>query len=167
MSVLIYCIPIIIVVLIIGLYRSPVAEQLNKITIEYTEKPLFSGREYVWDYMINEMKGFWLLGHGTAVIGNAHNIFVNFLFSYGVIGYFLYSLFFIGVINDTYKYVDDYIVRYSIVAHFAIYIQQSFECILMDGVKVILISYIFLMIAIGRCKYLRDSLKNMEVYNEK
>ena len=58
MSVLIYCIPIIIVVLIIGLYRSPVAEQLNKITIEYTEKPLFSGREYVWNYMINEMKGF-------------------------------------------------------------------------------------------------------------
>lgn len=166
-SVFIYCIPIIIVILIIGIYRSPIAEQLNEISIEYTEKPLFSGREIVWNYMINKMKGFWLLGHGTAVIGNAHNIFINFLFSYGIIGYLLYSLFFIGAINDTYKYVDDYIVRYSIVAHFAIYIQQSFECILMDGVKVILISYVFLMIAIGRCKYLKGRFKNMEAYNEK
>lgn len=161
-SLLIYCIPVLIVILMIALYRSPIAEDLNRISIEYTEKPLFSGREYVWNYMISSMQGSWLLGYGKPIIGNAHNIFMHLLYAYGIIGYILYSLFFIITINNTYKYIEDYIVRYSIVAHLAVYIQQSFECILMDGVKVILVSYIFLIIAIGRCRYLEEKSKSKE-----
>lgn len=164
--IFIYCIPIIIVSIIIILYRSPISNDLNTISLEYTDKPFFSGREEVWNNIINGMKGFWLLGHGEIIIGNAHNIFMNFLYSYGIIGYTLYAIYFISTLNSITKYIDDYIIRYSIVTYLSIYIQQSFECILLDGVKMILLPYVFLMIAIGRWKYINDKYKGGNIQDE-
>lgn len=164
-NIIVYIIPVIMVIIIISLFNSDFSNQLNQIVFEYTEKPLFSGRESVWNWMFKNMNGFWLLGYGKEISGNAHNIFMNFLYSFGIIGYILYTLFFIKVINSMQVYIEDSIVRYSIAAYLSIYIQQSFECILMDGILVILVPYIFLMIGIGRCIYIKNEL-NKEIKYE-
>ena len=152
LNMLIFIIPVIVIIFIILLSHTNLFTQLNELSSVYTDKTFISGRDIIWSKIVNNMNAKWILGFGDRYQGNTHNIFLYIVYSYGIVGYVLYSLFFIQILNSMYKYMVDPIIRYGIVCFLTIYIQQSFEVLLFDVNTLVFGHYLFLSIIIGRIK---------------
>lgn len=156
-SAVVLLVPIFIVNLIIGLYSSPWAQQLNEISLKYTDKLFFSGREDIWIYMYNKMgTGLTMLfGQGAPIVGNSHSLYMEILWSTGIVGLVLYLLVLWSVYRYLYRYIQDKIVKLSIFMFSAVYLMQTFESIMFSVNGINIIPYIILSIGLGRSLYLK------------
>lgn len=94
-------------------------------TIPFSDKSLYTGREELWDHMINALsinKTGYILGLGTnyytniGIIDNYHSWYLGILYTFGGIIFFLYFTYLINIINRI-KKIE---ISYSLIAIFII-----------------------------------------------
>lgn len=156
-NIFIYLIPVLVVLVVSLIYSTSIGIQLDALSKEFSDKTFMNGRETIWIDVLESMKGNIFFGHGFGYVGNTHNLFAHILYPFGIFGYIAYIIFFMAITYYMYNYLSDRIVRYSIAAFLAIFIQQSFEVLLFDIRTIVIINYLVLAIAIGRVTMLRKS----------
>lgn len=103
-STLIFIILFLVVYLITAqyplLYRTPLGTKINEVSLKYTGKAFFSGRQSIWRKIFKLMEGHELLGYGTGVlysqlsndVRSAHNQYLQLYLQDGIIGLVLLGI---------------------------------------------------------------------------
>lgn len=142
-------IPAVIISVITMLYAMPVADDLDRISLEYTGKLFFSGREEIW---LNAIKNNTnpLFGFGMEFPGNAHNLYMNLYYCFGIVGIIAYLFLLVKVLEYLHNYFEDRIVRCCVYMFLSAFLIHSFEAITANIGTNNIIPYMFLAVAIGR-----------------
>lgn len=149
--------PYLIMRIYFALFESPYKDDLNDFFFDYTGKVLFTEREVVWQHALKQLTGIkYFIGTGQGH-ANAHNIAVDIMYSFGLIGLILFSVAFLKIIFIVYRYFDDRVIKSSVSCFFALLVSQSFESISFAIATRIYnnLIYLFLAISLGRYIYLR------------
>lgn len=148
--IIVFMLPIGIVNLYLMLWRSTLAVELDRISLRYTEKLFFSGREEIWNYLYSNLSGHWVLGYGKQFAGNSHSLYMDVLYSVGILGLIFYLLFLVSVYEYLYEYCKDEIVKGCVLAFSSIYLMQTFETFMFNVNKLNILPYMILAVALGR-----------------
>lgn len=155
--------PYLIMQVYFTLYESSYKDDLNNFFFDYTGKVLFTEREVVWQRALKQLTGIkYFIGTGQDH-ANAHNIAVDIMYSFGVIGLILFAIAFLKIIFIVYRYFDDRVIKSSVSCFFALLVSQSFESVSFAIATRIYnnLLYLFLAISLGRYIYLRRIEKQM------
>ncbi|OQP03500.1 hypothetical protein B1690_17585 [Geobacillus sp. 46C-IIa] len=123
---------------------------------------LTSGREQFWAYIEKLIGGNWLLGTGKSLynIIYSHNIFYSVQYFFGAIGYFLYVVFIVFVLEYIYKNAKkDKISMGCVYLFIAIFFGQAAENALFTSDTSYYLPYVYLSIGIFRAKYIKINSK--------
>ena len=146
--------PLLIVIIVLIVSNTGYYERLNSWSIEQFKKPIFNGREALWQSGVDQLKQHLLFG--TKKIGNGwHNSAITCLTAYGVIGYTAWIALFKNIIDRAKYYFNDSYVCAALTAFLFIYLQQSVELGLI-ATQPNLIPYVALGIMLGRVRYLKE-----------
>lgn len=113
-------------------------------------KPLFNGREVLWTETLKNIFQY-PLGTGKFII-NYHNSAIACIGVFGILGYFLWSKFFIKLLNYMIPYFKDSMVYAFTCAFLVIFIQQSTELGFIKPTPNML-PYMILGLGIGRIRW--------------
>lgn len=152
--------PCIIAFTVIYLSKMPVADTLNTWSIQHFKKPIFNGRDNIWEYGIQRF--FYknpLFGRGNVNYGNWHNNAVGCLASFGLFGYCLYAGVFYNILAKASNYLSDVFVRKGVIVFLIVNFQQSFENTICQSKLMIMHPYLILGIILGRIAYLEYESK--------
>lgn len=148
-------IPLIVTFIVCIISNMEFYDELNRWSISNFSKPIFNGREEIWNYGFKVLEKNWFFGSGT--LGNSwHNSAITCLTAYGIIGYVAWIVLFKKIADQGKGYFNDSYVCAALTAFFFIYLQQSVELGLI-ATKPNLIPYVALGIMLGRIKYLREN----------
>lgn len=148
-------IPLIIVLFVLLISNSSYYEKLNIWSISKFKKPIFNGRDTIWQYGLEQLKQHILFG--TCIIGNSwHNSAITCLTAYGLIGYLAWIGLFKSIMVRAKGYFKDSYVCASLTAFIFIYLQQSVELGLI-ATQPNIIPYVALGIMLGRVRYLKEN----------
>lgn len=145
-------IPLIIAIIAINISHSAYMVGLNLWSLENFQKPLFNGRDRLWENGFKILKENLFWGRGTFE-GNWHNCIITILTSYGCIGGMFWVSSMQRILAKGRKWMKDVIVVGSIITFIMMYIQQSVELGLVEE-KPNILPYIVLGIMLGRVKML-------------
>lgn len=146
--------PMIIALGTVLFQNSPLFTTLNSWSMEYFEKPIFNGRNTIWENgFISLLESPWL-GHGKISNGYWHNSAVTILTAFGLVGYGLWVLYFEFVMGDATKFKEDKCLQCCVTAFLIIMFQQSFELGLVST-EGSLLPYLIIGVMMGRIRYLR------------
>lgn len=118
-----------------------------------------SGREQFWLYIERLIGSDWLLGTGKSLynIIYPHNLFYSVQYFFGTIGYILFLVFLIVIIEFIYKYAhQDKISIGCILLFIAIFFGQVAENVLFTSDTAVYLPYVYLSVGLFRAKYLKD-----------
>lgn len=146
--------PLIISGIVLAVASSPLYNDLNSWSIMNTDKPVFNGRNELWDTAYKLLSESNFLGTGEFLI-NYHNSGVAALSVFGVLGYICWIKFFSHNLTSLSLYLRDKIVFGSSLAFILIFLQQSFDLGLIE-IHSNLIPYMILGVGIGRVRYLQQ-----------
>lgn len=147
-------IPLLVVIIALIISNTSYYERLNLWSIKQFEKPIFNGRDALWESGIDQLKHHLLFG--TKKIGNGwHNSAITCLTAYGIIGYTAWIALFKSIIDRAKHYFNDSYVCAALTAFLFIYLQQSVELGLI-ATQPNLIPYVALGIMLGRVRYLKE-----------
>lgn len=139
------------------MYESPYKDDLNRIFYDFTNKPLFTEREIVWEHALKQLTGIkYFIGTGKGHM-NAHNISIDIMYSFGVVGLILFTVVFLRIVFMLYRYFNDRVIKSSLCCFFALLASQSFETasFFIATITYNNLLYLFMAIALGRYIYLR------------
>ena len=145
-------IPLIIAIIAINISHSAYMVGLNLWSLENFQKPLFNGRDRLWENGFKILKENLFWGRGTFE-GNWHNCIITILTAYGCIGGMFWVSSMQRILAKGRKWMKDVIVVGSIITFIMMYIQQSVELGLVEE-KPNILPYIVLGIMLGRVKML-------------
>ena len=154
--------PLFIVLFYVWLWRSPYAADLDKWSLEQTEKLFFSGREEIWLWVFDFVKEPFFGNGSPDYYGNTHNSFVLLFIQIGYSGYFLLSIYLMCIFEFLHKFFDDHIVRGSFIAFITVYISSAFENIIVDPRLLCLPAFLTLAVGVGRACFLEKQQKEKE-----
>ena len=153
-------IPLVVAIVIVLISKGPYMEALNKWSYEQYNKPLFNGRDTLWE------QGFRILFEhpffGTGEIGsNRHNTIVECLIAYGIIGLLIWLFSLYKLLSKGRLFLDspnenDNIIIGCIVSFFVFYVQQTVELGMFSTAPNI-IPYMIIGIMFGRIKLLTSN----------
>ena len=153
-------IPLVVAIVIVLISKGPYMEALNKWSYEQYNKPLFNGRDTLWE------RGFRILFEhpffGTGEIGsNRHNTIVECLIAYGIIGLLIWLFSLYKLLSKGRLFLDspnenDNIIIGCIVSFFVFYVQQTVELGMFSTAPNI-IPYMIIGIMFGRIKLLTSN----------
>lgn len=146
--------PLFIAILVINVSHGSYMNTLNLWSMRNFQKPLFNGRDELWESGFKILGEHILLGSGT-LGGNWHNCAVTMLVAYGGVGCTFWILSLQRILAKGRKWLDDVIVSGCIITFVIMYIQQSVELGLVNE-NPNLIPYIVLGIMLGRIKLLEE-----------
>ncbi len=149
--------PYLIMRIYFALYESPYKDDLNDFFFDFTGKVMFTERELVWQHALKQLTGIkYFIGTGYAH-ANAHNIAIDVMYTFGIIGLILFAVAFLKIIFTLYPYFSDRVIKSSVCCFFALLASQSFECASFSIASYTYnnLLYLFLAIATGRYIYLR------------
>lgn len=122
----------------------------------FKKSTLFSDREYIWGICDYITKDFWILGSGKSLYHTlyAHNMYYSIQYTYGFVGYMLYSLFIFTTCNYIYKgnKNNDKCTFATIIIFAAILLGQITENTMFTSNSNIFMSYIYLAIGLSLMK---------------
>ena len=147
------------------LYESPYRDDLNRIFFDFTQKPLFTEREVVWEQAMKQLTGIkYFIGTGCGH-ANAHNISIDIMYSFGMIGLVLFTVVFLKIVFMLYRYYNDRVIKSSLCCFFALLASQSFETASFAIATITYnnLLYLFIAIALGRYIYLRKLEYQMQM----
>lgn len=146
-------IPFFVAVIIVLISQGSYMQTLNLWSIKKFKKPLFNGRDGLWEVGFQLLFQNFLFGRGT-LEGNWHNCMISILTAYGITGGLLWIFSLNNIMESGKKWLNDAIVPGCIISFFIMYIQQSVELGLVHE-SPNLLPYIVLGMMLGRIKFLR------------
>ncbi len=154
--------PLIIALFVVLLSNLPIADALNDWSIQHFQKTFFNGRDEIWSHGFTELAKKPLFGSGEIYSGYWHNSAVACLFSYGIVGYVLYVIIFLKILNYTEGYLYDTTLSRCVLAFLVLNFQQGFENTLFvpNGMY---LPYILLGLIIARTRYVKRKNKDEKV----
>lgn len=155
-------IPLIIAIIVVYLSKGSYIDSLNAWSIQKFEKPIFNGRDTLWNEGFDIFFQNLLFGRGI-IVGNWHNSLISILTAYGFFGLLLWILSLNNILSKGESWINDTIVQGCIISFFIMYIHQSVELGLVHESPNIL-PYIVLGMMLGRINFLKNekSIKEME-----
>lgn len=134
--------------------NSQVFVTLNGYSMEYFGKPIFNGRNDIWEHGFTQLMKMPLLGSGYINSGYWHNCAITVLTAFGIVGYGLWILYFEIIMWDATKFKEDKCLQCCVYAFLIIMFQQSFELGLVSTAGSML-PYLIIGIMLARMRYLR------------
>lgn len=134
--------------------NSPFFTALNNWSMEYFSKPVFNGRNEIWENGFTKLLAQPLLGDGWINNGYWHNCAMTILSAFGLVGYGLWVLYFEIIMYDATKFEKDLCLQCCATAFLIIMFQQSFELGLVSTGGSVL-PYLIVGLMLGRIRYLR------------
>lgn len=147
--------PAIIAVGTVLFQNSQMFTSLNEWSMQYFSKPIFNGRNTIWEEGLQAViKRPWL---GTGFISNGywHNCAITALTAFGIVGYGLWICYFENIMTDAKRYEGDRCLALCIAVFLTIMIQQSFELGLISTTGSML-PYLIMGIMLGRMRRLGE-----------
>lgn len=132
----------------------PIFDVLNDLSQEYFGKPIFNGRNEVWELGLQTLRDTPLLGTGFLDSGLWHNAAITMLASFGLTGYLLWLGLFDRIMEKARSFGSDQSLAACTVAFLTIMLQQSFELGLVST-RGNLLPYFLLGLILGRIRYLK------------
>ena len=153
MILLIVVLPLIIAVGVVIASKLPVIEAINDWSLRQFRKPIFNGRDEIWESSFNAMaanKLQFFIGSGFINSGWYHNSAVACLSAYGIAGYILYVMVFYKILCKGIPYWNDDFVRKCMIMFYIICLEQSMENTLFQCGAMVTTPYIILGMLLGR-----------------
>lgn len=144
--------PLFIAICVVFVSHGSYMKYLDLWSLSKFNKPLFNGRNKLWESGFDILRKNVLLGSGT-LEGNWHNCIVTALVAYGCVGCFLWVKTFQKILAKGRYWINDKIVSGCIITFIIMYIQQSVELGLINE-KPNILPYIVLGIMLGRVRLL-------------
>lgn len=146
--------PMIIVLMVTYVSRMSYMQRLDAWSLQEFNKPIFNGRDKLWESGLTVLKNNVLLGRGE-LGGNWHNCVLTALIAYGIIGGALWILSFQRILLKGKRWMKDSIVIGCIIIFLVIYVQQTVELgLICENPNYI--PYIILGAMLGRIKSLKE-----------
>lgn len=152
---LVLVLPAIIAVGTVLFQNSQMFDSLNAWSMQYFNKPVFNGRNTIWEHGVEEIKKHLWLGTGFINNGYWHNCAITAMTAFGIVGYGLWVCYFENIMADANRWREDPCLPLCIAAFLTIMIQQSFELGLISTSGSML-PYLIMGIMLGRMRYLRE-----------
>lgn len=146
--------PLIIALIVIQVSKGGYMDSLNQWSYEHFRKPIFNGRDELWEWGLDELWTSPLFGIGNFNAANWHNSAITCLVATGILGFIFWIASFANILNMARPYLRDYIVTGCFIDFVVLYAQQSVELGFISG-NPTLLGYILLGIMLGRVNYLR------------
>jgi hypothetical protein len=144
-----------IALLVVGISKTEMAQKLDVWSYQQFNKPIFNGRDTIWEDGFQRLGNHILFGSGYLIEGYWHNSAIACLTAYGLIGFGLWVNSIYYMIEKARVWIKDYIIEGCIVAFLVLYVQQSVELGLFAP-NPNLIPYIMLGMMLGRIGYLKN-----------
>ena len=151
-------IPLIFATAVVTVSKLTFFESLNDWSIRQFSKPVFNGRDEIWEESFIDMAetpiGLFV-GSGFINSGWYHNSAVACLSSYGIIGYILYVMVFYKILCKGIPYWNDDFVRKCMIMFYIICLEQSMENTIFQATTMITTPYVILGMMLGRINQLK------------
>lgn len=147
--------PAIIAVVVVIFQNMEIFNILNDLSQEYFGKPIFNGRNEVWEQGLRELQQNFWLGSGYINSGWWHNVAITVLTAYGIIGYLLWIGLFDRILEKARAFGNDRVLAGCTVSFLSIVLQQSFELGMVSTLGSMM-PYFLLGILVGRMRYLNE-----------
>ncbi len=154
-SFLLLNMPLIIAFMVISISRAGYFYELNSWSLQEFDKPIFNGREILWDFALKQLENENYMGTGKFIL-NYHNSGIAALSVFGIIGYASWILYFNTNLKQLKKYLDDDIVFGSFFAFCLIFLQQSVDLGFISETPNLL-PYMILGVGLGRVRLLQNN----------
>ena len=148
-------IPLLVALVVVIISQGTYMQQLDLWSLQKFKKPIFNGRDEIWENGLNVLFNNLLFGRGN-LEGNWHNCIITVLTAYGIIGSTLWVMAFQRILSRGRLWLRDSVVVGCIITFLMMYIQQSVELGLICEAPNLL-PYIVLGVMLGRIKYLREN----------
>ena len=146
-------VPLIVSIVVILLANTEIFAKLEVWSYEQFQKPVFNGRNYIWEKGLEVLADNLFFGAGTIFTDGWHNSAITCLVTYGSIGYVFWILSFRNILMYSVKWINDDIVQGCILSFFLLYFQQSVELGLISS-RPSVTAYMILGMMLGRIRYL-------------
>lgn len=128
---------------------------LNDLSQEYFGKPVFNGRNELWEQGLTTLLENPWFGTGRILGGWWHNVGITILTAYGIVGYLLWVGLFDRIMEKACAFGYDPVLSGCTAAFLVIMFQQSFE-LGMVSTRGNLLPYFLLGIMLGRMRHLKS-----------
>lgn len=125
--ILMLLVPLIIAIIIACVNEMGVIDNINKWSLDTFDKPIFNGRDALWERGFETWRENPLIGNGDLSFANYHNSAISALVGGGGIGYLLIISICYRVLRRGLKWKDDKYVYGLSVSFLIIWMQQSVE----------------------------------------
>lgn len=147
--------PLIISLGIVIFQNSQMFIDLNRWSMEYFNKPIFNGRNILWEWGLQQVSTKPLLGNGYINNGYWHNCAITALTAFGILGYGVWVWYFENIMVDARRWREDKTLALCIAAFLTIMVQQSFELGLLST-EGSMLPYLIMGIMLGRMRHLKE-----------
>lgn len=140
---------------------------INDFVFQYTDKRIMSGRNVIWENLIQKINEQPLLGYGTGSTTSyvseldvsAHNLYLQTAMQNGYIGLFILLTLFFVIWLGFYRSKNEYATRLSASFFIGILVYQSFEVVLTQNKMDVSLIFWF-MISVGVSHSIRKQQNN-------
>ena len=146
--------PLLIALVCIFISKTPFFNSLEQWSFRNFNKPIFNGRDQIWNYGFELLFDNLLFGCGNLITYNWHNSAIHCLTAYGILGYGFWITSFHKILSTANTYFSDYIVTGCFISFIVLWVQQSVELGFISH-SPSLLPYIILGIMLGRVNYLK------------
>lgn len=153
--------PLIIALLVILVKDTAIVQKMNMLSIAYTKKTIFNGRDTIWWVGIQQLLESPIWGHGTFALVNWHNSAIAALTSLGIVGYLVWINIFYKILKMASIWISDPLVKGLATAVVIIWLQQSVEMGIVGNNNVNVGLYCIMGLLLARI----NALEQEEYYN--
>ncbi len=153
-------IPLIVAVFTAAVSHLDIVNSLNAWSLRRFSKPIFNGRDDLWNEGFVRLWENLLLGTGSLNMRTWHNSAITCLTAYGLFGYCSWYMSFKGILDKADGYTEDPYVQGCVVSFLVLFAQQSVELGLISTTPS-LIAYVILGLLLGRIRYLSGLTEEM------
>lgn len=161
---LILLFPLIIAVIIVAIKDMPVVEAINDWSYDVFNKPIFNGRDTIWQMGIEKWQKAPFIGNGNLAQYSYHNSAITTLVGAGAIGYIILIGVCYKILSSAIKWIDDSAVYGLATAFLIIWMQQSVELGLITAEPNV-VPYMILGLLYARINTLENEKNDEVIYN--
>lgn len=156
--------PLIMAVVIVLIKDLPIVETLNDWSYDTFNKPIFNGRDMIWEMGFETWKKALVIGNGNLAQYSYHNSAITALVGAGTVGYTILIGVSYKILSHAKKWINDSVVYGLATAFLVIWMQQSVELGLISSAPNV-IPYMILGLLYARINTLESEKDDEVIYN--
>ncbi len=156
--------PLIVAIIIVLIKDMPMVEALNDWSYEVFNKPIFNGRDMLWESGFKTWIKSPIIGDGDMGQSWYHNSAIAILISGGTVGYMILISVCYKILTKAIKWIDDSVVYGLATAFLVVWMQQSVELGLISASPNV-IPYMILGLLYARIHTLESEKDDKTIYN--